>query len=203
MAGKYEVFVQGLDALEAFDGLDERTVTNARQAVNKATDRARTRAQKAIEQQVAFPAGYLSPSKGRLTVSQKATNANLEGRVRGQQRPTMLARFMTGTAPRRGEEGVSVQVKPGKTTRLKRAFVIKLPGKKMGTETLSNLGIAVRLKPGETLRAKKKKISNSKNLYLLYGPSVDQVFRTVAGDEAPKAAEFLEQEFSRLMDRKK
>ena len=37
-------------------------------------------------------------------------------------------------------------------------------------------------------------------LWLLYGPSVDQVFRSVASEEAPEAARFLEAEFNRLMD---
>jgi hypothetical protein len=39
-----------------------------------------------------------------------------------------------------------------------------------------------------------------KNLYLLYGPSVDQVFRGVAADQAPAALDFLDVEFMRQLD---
>jgi hypothetical protein len=192
----YEITIEGLERLAEINSLDEDATTKARQAVNKATDRARARSAKAIAEQVAFPSGYLAPSKGRLTVSKKASNSDLEGRVRGQSRPTMLARFMKGPAPQRGQSGVTVEVDHGRAVFMPKAFTIKLKG---ASETQHNLGIAVRLKPGETLRNKAKKIRNSRGLYVLYGPSVDQAFRLVAQDESPDTAEFLEKEFSRLM----
>jgi hypothetical protein len=38
------------------------------------------------------------------------------------------------------------------------------------------------------------------NLYLLYGPSVSQVFAGVAQDISPDMADFLDAEFNRLME---
>ena len=68
-------------------------------------------------------------------------------------------------------------------------------------ETKSNLGLALRLRPGESVLNKRQMVQVSGNLYLLYGPSVDQVFRSVAEDIAPEATDILEAEFLRLIDR--
>jgi hypothetical protein len=43
-------------------------------------------------------------------------------------------------------------------------------------------------------------LKKGSNVYLLYGPSVDQVFRTVAGEVAPDALNFLEDEFFRMIN---
>ena len=74
------------------------------------------------------------------------------------------------------------------------AFLVRLKN--------NNIGLAVRLKPGEVLQNSEKAVRLDNNVYLLYGPSVDQVFRSVADDKTPKilsdvTAEFLRQ-FARL-----
>lgn len=88
---------------------------------------------------------------------------------------------------------------------MKKAFFIRLPQGSQMTETQFNLGLAIRLKPGEALMNKVQAVRMASGLYLLYGPSVDQVFRAndgggVASDRAPYLAQRLENEFLRLLD---
>lgn len=188
----YVVAVEGLESIRDIENLDENILLRARQAINRTVDRARTRSDREMRKQIAFPARYLS---SRLTVSKKASGRNLQAVITGRDRPTSLARFAKNkdiaAARRRGS--VSVTVSPGQTRTMKGAFLMQLRG--------GNLGLAVRLKPGESLRNKRKMASAGKGLYILYGPSVDQVFRSVADEyAAPDAAEFLEREFLRLME---
>lgn len=49
------------------------------------------------------------------------------------------------------------------------------------------------------MQNKKSMVKLGKGLYLLYGPSVDQVFRDVAKEISPDTADFLEAEFLRLV----
>lgn len=196
MAESYAVFVEGLSALDDLEEIPRKIEIAAIRAINKTADRGRKRASEEIRQQVAFSPSYLSPSGGRLTVSQRAQGGSLEARIRGQHRPTSLARFATRVTG----EGVQVQVKPGVAKFLPRAFLIKLNRGAGRTETQFNRGLAIRLKPGETLRNKKQAIRMANGLYLLYGPSVDQVFRSVSEDISPETAIYLEHEFERLMD---
>lgn len=188
----YVIAVAGLDSIRDIANLDENILLRARQAINRTVERARTRSDREMRKQIAFPARYLS---SRLTVSQKASGRNLQAVITGRDRPTSLARFAKnkdiGVARRKG--GVSVTVSPGNTRFMGGAFLMKLNG--------GNLGLAIRLSPGESLRNKKRMVSAGKGLYILYGPSVDQVFRSVADEfTAPDAADFLEREFTRLME---
>ena len=93
-----------------------------------------------------------------------------------------------------------LRVKPGRTTVIPNAFLIPLKSGSADIETKANLGLAVRLRPGERLRNKKSSRRLAIGLFLLYGPSVDQIFSDVALQEAPIAARFLENEFLRLLD---
>ncbi len=188
----YVVAVEGLASLSDIENLDENILLRARQAINRTTDRTRTRSDREIRKQVAFPARYLS---SRLTVSKKASGRSLEAVITGRDRPTSLARFSkgkdVGAARRKG--GVSVTVAPGQTRFMSGAFLMQLRG--------GNLGLAIRLKAGESMRNKRKMTRVGKGLYLLYGPSVDQAFRSVADEyAAPDAADYLEREFIRLME---
>lgn len=194
----YAVFVEGIDTSKLADRLSGSIETAAYRAINRTADRTRTDSAHRIREQVAFSASYLNPSGGRLTVRKKAAKGDLEAVIRGRFAPTSLARFVRGGA-RRGK-GVTVVVKPGMATFMRRAFLIRLPQGNTLTETKSNLGLAIRLKKGETLRNKRIARRLSSGLYLLYGPSVDQVFRTVSEDVSPEAAANLEREFLRLLE---
>lgn len=151
--------------------------------------------------QVAFPTGYLYPP--RFEVTKKATEGSLLATIRGQFTPTPLGRFASGqrarfVAARKHSRKVSrpkirVEVKPGHIVELPRAFLLTLRN--------GNIGLGIRLKPGETLQhtiGAKMIISGPlKGVALLYGPSVDQVFRSVAAEITPDLLFELESEFLR------
>jgi hypothetical protein len=80
------------------------------------------------------------------------------------------------------------------------AFLMRLRAG-AGTADNYNIGLAIRLAPGERIRNKRVMTQVGHNLYLLYGPSVDQVFRTVADDNAPEIATMVRDEFYRQFAR--
>ncbi len=208
----YIVAVDGLDEVTA--GLEEeqrRIRRNAVRANNRTTRDGRVLAARSIRDQVNFTASYLSPSQGRLIVSQNATQANMEGKITGRARPTSLARFtkdkplQPGQRSARRGKGVRVQVKPGVATYMKGAFLIPLRSGQDGST--NNLGLAVRSDTKPRGAYKPKRLG--KNLWLLYGPSVSSILYSarnasreggVAGQIAPELAQKLEAEFVRLQN---
>lgn len=196
----YVAIVEGLDELSDLENIPEKYLRAARMAVNRTTDRTRTASARAIREQINFPARYLDPAGGRLEVTQRATNANLEAKITGRTRATSLARFSSGAEP--GQPGVNLQIKAGGGARfLPRAFAIRLRAGTANLDTKSNLGLAVRTANGEKPRGAYKPKQIGENLWLLYGPAVAQVFKTVRGDVSPDALDFLESEFNRNMKR--
>ncbi len=197
----YLVAVEGLASIKSFEDVPQAVVRAARMAINRTSERAKAHAAREIRKQVNFAARYLTGEEGRLRVSKKASGSNLEAVVTGRHRPTSLARFSSARNPAASRKagGVTVEVKPGVAKFMKKAFLIRLRAGNALTDTNHNLGLAVRLKPGETITSKRKMVQIGHNLYLLYGPSVDQVFRTVSGDIAGDTFDFLENEFQRLM----
>lgn len=202
MTGKFEVIIEGLDAVKDIDSLPVAIARRARMAVNKTAQRSRGQAAIEINRQVAFPSGYLAPRNRRLSVTKLAQSKDLEAVITGRQRATSLARFATSTPNQsRKQGGVSVKVAPNRRKLMKGAFLVKLRAGKAPIDTKHNLGLAIRLKAGERIRNKKIQMSKlGSGLYLLYAPSVDQVFIDVAKKEAPVALQYLEAEFLRLMD---
>lgn len=202
MADNWAVFVEGLDGLSDVEKATPSVRLAAVRAINKITRDGRVELARLILREVNFPASYVSPSGKRLYVSKQATRNDLEGRITARSRATSLARFVTGTP---SGQGVRVQVSPGKSRYMKRAFLIKLPAGTASVDTKYNMGLAIRLKPGEALKNKRTARRMANGLYLLYGPSVDQVFRAedgdgVANDAAPDLAAKLEREFLRLLE---
>lgn len=202
----YAVFVEGLREIQDFPAEQrDKVIRAAVQAINRTAERARTRAAREIGQQIAFPAGYLDPSAGRLKVGRKATRTELEAAVTARRRATSLARFATPGATPGSRTGVQVQIKPGNTKALPKAFLLRLKSGTASLETKSNLGLAIRLKPGQKLAGAYAKPMNQSGLYLLYGPSVDQALLSrqkesgVAVDILESTADFLNDEFQRLL----
>jgi hypothetical protein len=200
----FAVVIEGIETVRDFERLGRDVKLNAVRALNKVAEQQRTRSARLIASQVNLPARYLSPSGGRLYVSKKATGGSLESRITARGRPTSLARFVTGN-PGFNKPGVTVKVKPGQASYLRRAFLIKLNKGAGQTDTQFNAGLAIRLKSGERLANKTAAIKLNKNLYLLYGPSIQQVFLDnsgsgVADDIAGETAIKLEREFLRLMN---
>ncbi|MGI4850419.1 MAG: hypothetical protein ACRYGR_00515 [Janthinobacterium lividum] len=208
MTVSYDVEV--ISNLEDFlTSFPQRTRTAARIAINDVADNQGIKLIKEdIAKQVAFPKGYLDDPSG-LGVTKRATANDLEGIITARQRPTSLARFAApGTAIRAkgspAAASVSVTVKPGQTVDMKGAFLLRL---KRGNDPFdpdnSNIGLAIRLKKGQVLRNKTQMVATeiSDGVYILYGPSVDQVFQEVGPADAPQLSEMLAAEFIRQFDR--
>lgn len=196
---EYNFTIVGLDQLAAYVGeIPAKQKRAARAALNKAADRARTMGARSILDEINLPASYLTPSAGRLTVSRRATKDNLESAVTGQQRPTSLARFVVGNPQPRSGDPIEVAIKRGAgAVHLERAFVVNL--RRGNTDTKGNIGLAVRTSDGQKPRNAYKPQPLSGGAWLLYGPSVDQVFRRVRVDIAPKVADYLSAEYDRVL----
>jgi len=188
------VFAEGLlDVARYFEALPDIAEQAAILAVNDVTERQGLTALKnEMRKEVNFPKGYLEGD--RLRVVKKARKGDISAMIRGRDRATSLARFAEGQTPEntRGR-GVSVTVEPGRTRRMPKAFMVRLRN--------GNLGVAVHLKAGDQLRNSAKAVRLKNNTYLLYGPSVDQVFRGVAEDQTPQIQQQLTVQFLRQFAR--
>jgi hypothetical protein len=185
-----------IDGLQQYvDAMPEAATTAARIALNDtATGPGLALFRKATADSANFPPGYLTDK--RLGVTKPARNADLATTITGRFRPTSLARFVRNPQP--GVRGnIRVEVKRGHQRVLKRAFLVRLrQGASISNDNF-NLGLAIRLKPGETLEGSSKALQLDKGLYLLYGPSVDQVFRNTSGEVAPQVLSLVTGEFFR------
>lgn len=184
------VEVTGLAAMkDYFASAPERSGKAASLALNQTADRVVVpRSRDLIAEQINFPAGYVN--RDRLYVAERSSPGTLVVTVKGRDRPTSLLRFATIGAKR----GIStVQVKPGYVRAQRRAFAINLRS--------GNQGFAVRLRPGETMSRSVAAVRLGKNLYLLYGPSVNQAFLSVADKLTPVFMDSLESEFLRQFTR--
>lgn len=170
-------------------------------ALNHGATKSRTKAARAARQQVAFPASYVSPSAKRLWVKTRARRGAFETIIEGRGTPTSLARFtkqgvLSGGRRHRGGK-VNVMVKPGQTKSISRAFLIKLKN--------NNVGLAIRTS-GEKPRGAYKPKAIGKNLWLLYGPSVDQALVAASkeggifDEMTPEVLEIVEVEFNRQLE---
>lgn len=151
-----------------------------------------------VQAQVDFPSGYIN--KDRLYVSKYATAGGLEVTITARQRPTSLARFAAESlgSQQRGQ-GVHVHVKTtGSGKFMPGAFLVRLKAGASLTEDNYNVGLAVRLKKGTTLNKREfSSVQLSHNLYLLYGPSINQVFSEVASESTDAVLDLVETEFLR------
>lgn len=190
--------LSGLTDFQSYvDRLPEVSRRAAVMAINQTAQRkALPLARTEIASQIAFGETYLKDPT-RLGVTKAATGADLEAVITGRDRPTSLARFAAHAPfPTPPKTGVQVKVKPGKTKTMKSAFIVKLPQGKGGTET--NRGLAIRMAEGVKLKKSDGPFAVlAPNVYLLYGPSVNQVFREVRVDVLTPVAEYLADEFLR------
>lgn len=166
-------------------------------AINSAARRARTMAVNEAKQQVNLPVSYLRSKNGGINVTRNARKGDLTAVVSGRRRPVMLSRFVTGWANRGAvNRGAKVRVRKGGSTKLmKRSFAMNLKG--------GNVGLVVRTNGEKPFGAYKPlKLNKGKSdLWLLYGPSTDQVFNTIREDIAPAVSDYVSSEFTRQFDR--
>jgi hypothetical protein len=185
-----------LDAAEFVRHLPEVADKAAVMAINQIATRGGLQlARSGILNEIAFPKDDLSGD--RLRVSQKATISNQEAVIAARERPTSLARFATaGTAlGSRARIGVQVQIKRGQTVKLKNSWLVRLNN--------GNIGLAVRVKPGDEISNKHgaTRWLVPDRVALLYGPSVDQVFRSVSERIAAPVGKLVHDEFLRQFTR--
>lgn len=148
-----------------------------------------------ILDEIAFPRDYLVGD--RLKVKQNAKPGNLEAVIAARPRPTSLARFAASTSVgSRAKIGVLVKLKKsGGGTVLKQSWLVNLKN--------GNLGLAVRVKSSK-LDNKYDGIKTwlvPGKVALLYGPSVDQVFRDVSQTMAAPIGRMVTEEFLRQFRR--
>lgn len=199
-----QIVVKSIPALALFDALPRHVERSAVWALNKTSTWARTESRRQMLGQVAFPPSYLGPSQGRLK-TRKARMGHLEAAVTGRTRATSLARFTRQKVQAKGvrsrRKGITVTVRPGSARFMKGAFLIRLRSGNDGS--LNNIGLAVRSDGPPPNAYKPTKIG--KNLWLLYGPSVEQVLDShrnqggVFTDISPETGDRLSAEFLRLI----
>lgn len=201
----FQVTIDGLEALYNIENLPPKVQILASQAINKTLQRARTRAAGEILKDIALPKSYLRGDNSRLYVGRYASQTKLEGSLAARRRPTSLARFVKGNTQPFKKGGLTVQVKPGASRYMKKAFIIKLRKGVELTEENFNKGLAVRLPAGKHPDRAYKPVPLGRGLWLLYGPSVQQAFigqnpeKGVATQIKPEMADYLAKEFKRLM----
>ncbi len=141
-----------------------------------------------IRAQLNLPLGALSGK--RFEITQYPTAQRPEGVLSAQFAPLNLARFAT-TKPRLGLKP-KIRVKAGgNSLQLDNSFFI--PGPSGG------FGLAVRTKTAMRNSRAARRIAN--NLYILFGPSVDQAFRVSLPKLKPRVADRLEAETLRQIAR--
>lgn len=195
------IVVEGLDGLKFVPEFTPTVELAMTRALNTTATKSRTKMDRTIRSQVAFPASYLRPSNKRLWVKSKAKSGKLEATIEGRGEPTSLARFTRQKPLAKGKRHrggkINVTVKPGRKKTISRAFLIRLKN--------NNIGLAMRTDGTTPRRAYKPKLIG-KNLWLLYGPSVDQALVSatsgggVVEQMTPDMLDILESEFSRQYD---
>jgi hypothetical protein len=183
-----------LDAVGFFQRLPDVADKAAQLAINTvATRGGMTLVRRSILDEIAFPKNYLTDD--RIGVTKKAKPGDLEAVITARDRATSLARFAAPGTPlgSRARVGVQVHVKNSNgATTLKQAWLTKLRN--------GNVGLAVRLKPGQALSNRYKGVTAwlvPDKVALLYGPSVDQVFRDVSEKSAAPVGRMVNEEFLR------
>lgn len=187
------------DVQRYFEALPDVTLEAAFLAINDTARDSVVTLRRAMTSQVNFPRGYLNTDK--LGIKRKANRINLEAVIAGRDRPTSLARFAPGATPENSRRRpIRVKVSKGGSgvvfnsdRRKASAFLLRLKN--------GNIGLAIRLKPGERLQNSDKAVRLQDNVYLLYGPSVDQVMQGVSEDLAPEIQETVASKFFRQFAR--
>lgn len=178
----YQIEAKGLDGFrEVLEALGAAVEPAAALALNEAARYGRRLGSEQIRREVNLKAGYIDA--GRLQVTRRAEANNLEAIITARDRPTSLARFGQG-APRFGAQRVAPRARvkaSGGSSTLKRGFYLRLRrGNSVVSSENANIGLAIRLKEGERVQNKNQMASIGDGVYLLYAPSVGQVFRSVS-----------------------
>jgi hypothetical protein len=207
---KIEILAQGLTDLSKYlESVPDKAGEAARIAINSvARGKGRKLLIDRMMSEVSFPREYLD--QDRLFFKKPASNNDLTAIIEARQRPTSLARFASGGAIGQRTGAITVRVKKGSGGRTfntkpggANAFLVRLRRGRALTEDRFNAGLALRLPEGQSLTGRKNGNTAEifPNVFLLYGPSVDQVFRGVAEDLSDDIGALVETEFYRQFQR--
>lgn len=193
--------------LKAFDELlrqlGQSVEPSASDAINETAVFARRLGSQEIRQRINFTAKYIDG--GRLAITRRAKPADLEAVVTGRDRPTSLARFAQGS-PRFGRQRTPPRVRvkaSGGASPIRNGFWMRLRrGNSVVSAENANIGLAIRLAEGERVKNKNEMVPIGRNLYLLYGPSVGQVYRTVAEKSSDEVSAQLANRFAHHLGRR-
>jgi len=193
------------DLSKYFEALPEKSAKDLQLAMNKVGGgTGLTMFKREMNSQVNFPSNYLNGE--RFFLAKKANPNDLSIVVAGRGEPTSLARFVTKSK----SKGLQVKVNAaGGGSNLRRAFLVKLNS--------GNQGLAVRVDKGQTAlknstgakrltrnKTKRKEgYESDQRVFLLYAPSVDQIFREVSLTNSPEFLQMIEAEFLRQFLRDK
>ncbi|MBT9159042.1 MAG: hypothetical protein DDT26_00291 [Dehalococcoidia bacterium] len=193
--------ISGLQELQSlFERGPEAAEIAERLAVNDTIDWARRQASKRIRGEIAFRARYLGngDDDGALSVPKKSRGSGDYAVLRARNDARSLASFAT---PRfgPGKRNPKLRVGTGRSTNIERGFGVRLRRGNADIDSENyNLGLAIRLKPGERVQNKTRmRAFGTSGLYLLYGPSVAQVFDDVAIEMRDEVANYLADQFVR------
>lgn len=192
--------ISGLDRLadyyRRYPQLAERAGTLA---TNDTAAHALALARRAVRTDANLTASYIN-DPDKLRIAKRAGRVSGEAVVLANARPISLARYAVGGNFGR-QQGVTVRVKRGGASkRLRQAFLLPLRRGNQDVDVgagVYNRGLALRLPPGQTIRNKRvaKKLKGGGNTYLLYGPSVHQIFRQSLPKISGDAADYFERRF--------
>lgn len=214
MSSRTGVKIEGIRDFERYmQRQPEKATKAAAIAINDTARDVYAKARKQIISEIRLPASYLDgkdAGQPRLRVARFANETNLSAVIIGRQRATSLARFgaqqMFGPSKKGGRKkaGVSVKVK-NQRKEIPKAFLLNL---KRGTSEDGNVGLAIRLPAGERIKNKYIQArplggggNRTDDVYLLYGPSVQQMFGRIAIEMTPYINRRLPAEFRRQFAR--
>jgi len=186
-----EIETKGLDKAQALFRTAPEVAQRATElAVLDTSSFARRLSSTEIREEVNFKAGYLNEE--RLSVTKKANGFESEAVIRGRNRATSLAQFAsTPVSFGRKKRGIRVKVARNGGDTLKNAFFVPLRN--------GNTGLAVRTKDGRP--PSRGAVPIFKGAFLLYAPSVGQVFYDVASQVVDRVSDKLVNEFTRQFER--
>lgn len=193
--------VSGLDRLASyyrrFPELADRAGTLA---TNDTAAHALALARRAVRTDANLTASYIN-DPDKLRIAKRAGGASGEAVVLANARPISLARYAPKMQAFGKQKGVTVKVKRGAAGKhMPRAFLIPLRRGNQDVDVgmgVYNKGLALRLPEGQTIRNKRvaKKLKGGGNTYLLYGPSIHQIFRQSLPKIADDTANYFERRF--------
>jgi hypothetical protein len=192
--------VSGLDRLadyyRRYPEIAERAGTTA---TNDAAAHALALARRAVRKDANLSASYIN-DPDKLRVARKAGRVSGEAVVLANARPISLARYAPAGQGFGRQRGVTVRVKRGGASKhMRKAFLIPLKQGSHSVDTgagVYNRGLALRLPEGQTIKNKRvaKKLKGG-NTWLLYGPSVHQIFRQSLPEVAADTSNYFERRF--------